>query len=105
MSELGKMFLHCLNNWNYESPSTKKQVSSPEAMSAYKINYTRWLVFCHVPTFCDSLPYFDTTIVFGRTLLQAVFKSVSRQLIDKCNAERDRMQTENKILVLTHFPK
>ncbi|EEB10824.1 conserved hypothetical protein [Pediculus humanus corporis] len=105
MYELAKMFLHCLNNWNYESPSIRRNVAAPEATSAYKINYTRWLVFCHVPAFCDSLPHFDTTVVFGRKLLRAVYKSVCRQLIDKCHAERDRMQTENRILILTHFPK
>lgn len=45
MYELAKMFLHCLNNWNYESPSLRRQVSAPEAMSAYKINYTRSITF------------------------------------------------------------
>lgn len=74
-------------------------------MNVLSIEYFRWLVFCHVPAFCDSLPHFDTTVVFGKTLLRAVFRSVCRQLVDKCHAERDKMQTENRILVLTHFPK
>lgn len=65
----------------------------------------RWLVFCHVPVFCDSLPHFETTLVFGRTLLRAVFRSVRRQLMDKCHSERDRMPPEKRVLVLTHFPK
>lgn len=106
MYDLAKMFLHCFNHWNFETPSARKsQVSSPEDISAYQINYTRWLVFCHVPAFCDSLPHFETTLVFGRTLLRAVFKSVCRQLMDKCHLERDRMPPEKRVLVLTHFPR
>lgn len=58
-----------------------------------------------MPVFCDSLPHFETTLVFGRTLLRAVFRSVRRQLMDKCHSERDRMPPEKRVLVLTHFPK
>lgn len=105
MHDLAKMFLHCLNHWNFESPSARKTVVSPDEAAAYKINYTRWLVFCHVPAFCDSLPHFDTTLVFGKTLLQAVFKSVCKQLMDKCHNEKERMSAEKRVLVLNHFPK
>nr|XP_026491863.1 histone acetyltransferase KAT2A [Vanessa tameamea] len=106
MYDLAKMFLHCFNHWNFETPSVRKlQVSNPEDISAYQINYTRWLVFCHVPAFCDSLPHYETSIVFGRTLLRAVFKSVCRQLMDKCHSERDRMPPEKRVLVLNHFPR
>ncbi|XP_041970116.1 histone acetyltransferase KAT2A [Aricia agestis] len=105
MYDLAKMFLHCLNHWNIDSPGIKKlEVSDPEELSTYQINYTRWLVFCHVPAFCDALPHFDTTLVFGRTMLRAVFKSVCRQLMDKCHLERDRMPPEKRVLVLNHFP-
>ncbi|CAH0719044.1 unnamed protein product, partial [Brenthis ino] len=106
MYDLAKMFLHCFNHWNFETPSVRKlQISNPEDISAYQINYTRWLVFCHVPAFCDSLPHYETSVVFGRTLLRAVFKSVCRQLMDKCHSERDRMPPEKRILVLNHFPR
>ncbi|CAG9782544.1 unnamed protein product [Diatraea saccharalis] len=106
MYDLAKMFLHCFNHWNFEAPSVRKlQVSNPEDVSAYQVNFTRWLVFCHVPAFCDSLPHYETSLVFGRTLLRAVFKSVCRQLMDKCHSERDRMPPEKRVLVLTHFPR
>ncbi|XP_053616213.1 histone acetyltransferase KAT2A isoform X1 [Plodia interpunctella] len=106
MYDLAKMFLHCFNHWNFETPSVRKlQVSNPEDISAYQINYTRWLVFCHVPAFCDSLPHYETSLVFGRTLLRAVFKSVCKQLMEKCHSERDRMPPEKRVLVLTHFPR
>ncbi|KPI98197.1 Histone acetyltransferase KAT2A [Papilio xuthus] len=101
MYDLAKMFLHCFNHWNFETPSVRKlQVSNQEDISAYQINYTRWLVFCHVPAFCDSLPHFETSLVFGRTLLRAVFKSVCRQLMDKCHSERDRMPPEKRVSVI-----
>uniref|UniRef100_A0A0C9S049 histone acetyltransferase n=1 Tax=Fopius arisanus TaxID=64838 RepID=A0A0C9S049_9HYME len=105
MYDLAKIFLHCLNHWNFETPSARRTTGNDEEAPAYKINYTRWLVFCHVPAFCDSLPHYDTTLVFGRTMLRAVFKSVCRQLMDKCHSERDRMSPDKRVLVLTHFPK
>lgn len=106
MYDLAKMFLHCLNHWNFETPSARRtSVTTEDPSGYYKINYTRWLVFCHIPAFCDSLPHYDTTIVFGRNMLQAVFKSVCRQLMDKCHSERDRMSPDKRVLVLTHFPK
>ena len=41
MYELAKMFLHCLNHWNFETPSAKKQTMTADEFSAYKVNYTR----------------------------------------------------------------
>ncbi|XP_077555533.1 gcn5 acetyltransferase [Haemaphysalis longicornis] len=108
MYDLAKMFLHCLNHWKLETPSARKQQrqhSSNEDAAAYKINYTRWLCFCHVPAFCDSLPHSETTIIFGRTLLRSVFQTMRRQLLDKFRAEKDKMPPEKRTLVLTHFPR
>lgn len=100
--DMGKMFLHCLNYWNFEAPSIRRNAEND---NVYKINYTRWLVFCHVPAFCDSLPHYDTPVVFGKTLLQAVFRSVCKQLMDKCNIEVEKIAAERKALLLTHFPQ
>ncbi|XP_073976502.1 gcn5 acetyltransferase isoform X2 [Rhodnius prolixus] len=105
MYDLAKMFLHSLNHWNFETPSARLQTASEDEASAYKVNYTRWLVFCHVPAFCDSLRHYETTTVFGKTMLRAVFKSVKKQLVDKCHMEKDRMPADKRILVLTHFPR
>lgn len=74
MTEVAKTFLHCLNYWNFEPPSSRTQAITVEDISSYKINYTRWLMFCHVPAFCNSLRHFETTVVFGRTLLKAVYQ-------------------------------
>lgn len=74
MTEVAKTFLHCMNYWNFETPSARCQSLTNEDASSYKINYTRWLMFCHVPAFCNSLRHFETTLVFGRTFLKAVFQ-------------------------------
>ncbi|XP_065334076.1 histone acetyltransferase KAT2A isoform X2 [Cloeon dipterum] len=103
--DMAKMFLHCLNHWNFESPSSHQHNLTCDELSTYKINYTRWLVFCHVPAFCDSLPHFDTTEVFGRTFMKAVFQTVCRLLMEKCNNERDKMAPDKRVVVLTHFPR
>ncbi|XP_031549392.1 histone acetyltransferase KAT2A-like, partial [Actinia tenebrosa] len=105
MHDLAKMFLHCLNHWKLETVSMKKQQSQGEHIAAYKINYTRWLCYCHVPVFCDSLPKHDTTTVFGRTLLRSVFSVMRRQLLDKFRAEKDKMPADKRTIVLTHFPR
>ncbi|XP_011870976.1 PREDICTED: histone acetyltransferase KAT2A-like [Vollenhovia emeryi] len=105
MYDMAKMLLHCLNYWNFEAPSARQVTVSPEEAAAYKVNYTRWLVFCHVPAFCNSLPHHDTPLVFGKTLLQAVFRPLCRELVNKCHIERDKLTPEKKVIVLTHFPK
>ncbi|XP_055642867.1 histone acetyltransferase KAT2A [Toxorhynchites rutilus septentrionalis] len=103
MTEVAKTFLHCLNHWNFEAPSARKDLSHEDA-SNYKINYTRWLVFCHVPAFCSSLRHFETSIVFGRTLLKAVYQYVYQQLLTKCKTEKDRMPPEKRSM-LAQLPK
>lgn len=104
MTEVAKTFLHCLNYWNFEPPSVRCQALTNEDASSYKINYTRWLMFCHVPAFCNSLRHFETTVVFGRTLLKAVYQYVCQQLLTKCRAEKDRMPVERRAM-LSQLPK
>lgn len=102
--EVARILLHCLNTWELPSPSTQRQVISQEEASVYKIDHTRWLVFCNVPTFCDSLKHYDTTMVFGRTLLRAIFKYMKKQIMDQFNQEREKMPQEQRVMLLTHFP-
>ncbi|ERL93579.1 hypothetical protein D910_10867 [Dendroctonus ponderosae] len=104
MYELVKLLFHCLNTWDFPAPSSQKYLVSPEEASLYTIEYTRWLIFCHIPTFCDSLPHYETTQVFGRRLLRAVFKYIRKQMMDQFHKERDSMSPEKKIMLLNHFP-
>ncbi|KAK3102202.1 hypothetical protein FSP39_009584 [Pinctada imbricata] len=105
MYDLAKMFLHCLNHWKLETPTSRQQHAGTDDLQTYKVNYTRWLCYCHVPAFCDSLPRYETTLIFGRTLLRSVFQTMRRQLLDKFRAEKERMPPEKRTLVLTHFPR
>lgn len=65
----------------------------------------RWLCYCQVPVFCDSLQKYDPTAVFGRVLLRSVFSVMRRQLMEKFRAERDKMPVDKRAIVLTHFPR
>uniref|UniRef100_A0A8C5X556 Histone acetyltransferase n=1 Tax=Malurus cyaneus samueli TaxID=2593467 RepID=A0A8C5X556_9PASS len=105
MYELSKMFLLCLNYWKLETPSQFRQRSQNDDVATYKVNYTRWLCYCHVPQSCDSLPRYETTHVFGRSLLKSVFTVTRRQLLEKFRVEKDKLVPEKRTLILTHFPK
>ncbi|CAH1117979.1 unnamed protein product [Phaedon cochleariae] len=104
MYELVRILFHCLNTWDFPCPSSQKHIVSQEEATKYKIEYTRWLVFCYVPTFCDSLQHHDTTMVFGRTLLRAVFKYIRKQIMDQFHRERDTMSADRRVMLLTNFP-
>uniref|UniRef100_A0A8D2L117 Histone acetyltransferase n=1 Tax=Varanus komodoensis TaxID=61221 RepID=A0A8D2L117_VARKO len=105
MFELSKMFLLCLNYWKLETPSQFRQRSQNDDVATYKVNYTRWLCYCHVPQSCDSLPRYETTQVFGRNLLKSTFTVTRRQLLEKFRVEKDKLVPEKRTLILTHFPK
>ena len=62
------------------------QVLSNDDMAAYKVNYTRWLCYCHVPAFCDSLQHYDTSLIFGKTLIKSVFQVQYKEI---ANAHTD----------------
>ncbi|KAM7318521.1 histone acetyltransferase KAT2B isoform X1 [Alexandromys fortis] len=103
--ELAKMFLNRINYWHLEAPSQRRLRSPNDDISGYKENYTRWLCYCNVPQFCDSLPRYETTKVFGRTLLRSVFTIMRRQLLEQARQEKDKLPLEKRTLILTHFPK
>ncbi|CAM5092945.1 unnamed protein product [Eretmochelys imbricata] len=103
--ELAKMFLNRINYWHLETPLQRKLRSPNDDIAGYKVNYTRWLCYCNVPQFCDSLPRYETTQVFGRTLLRAVFTVMRRQLLEQARQEKDKLPQEKRTLILTHFPK
>ncbi|KAJ8267337.1 hypothetical protein COCON_G00125090 [Conger conger] len=103
--ELAKMFLSQINYWQLETPSQRRQRPPGDDAAGYKVNYTRWLCYCNVPQFCDSLPRYETTQIFGRTLLRSVFTVMRKQLLDQARQEKDKQAPEKRTLILTHFPK
>lgn len=62
----------------------------------------RWLCYCHVPQSNDSLPRYETTHVFGRSLLKSIFTVTRRQLLEKFRVEKDKLLPEKRTLILTH---
>ncbi|KAM9418419.1 histone acetyltransferase KAT2B-like isoform 7-T7 [Salvelinus alpinus] len=103
--ELAKMFLNQINYWQLETPSQRRQRAPADDAVGYKVNYTRWLCYCNVPQFCDSLPRYETTRIFGRTLLRSVFTVMRKQLLEQARQEKDTLPPEKRTLILTHFPK
>jgi len=67
--------------------------------------WIRWVCFCHVPVFCESLVKMDATLIFGRTFLSSVFLVMRRQLMERFTAEQEKMLPDKRTLVITHFPK
>ncbi|XP_053718217.1 histone acetyltransferase KAT2B isoform X1 [Synchiropus splendidus] len=103
--ELAKMFLNQINYWQLETPSQRRQRVTNDDAAGYKANYTRWLCYCNVPQFCDSLPRYETAQIFGRTLLRSVFTVMRKQLLEQARQEKDKLPPEKRTLILTHFPK
>ena len=67
--------------------------------------FHRWVCFCHVPVFCESLHKHDATLIFGRSLLCSVFVVMRRQLMERFTAEQEKMLPEKRSMVITHFPR
>ncbi|XP_051948997.1 histone acetyltransferase KAT2B-like [Xyrauchen texanus] len=103
--ELAKMFLNQINYWQLETPLQRKQRVPDDDAAGYKVNYTRWLCYCNVPQFCDSLPRYEATQIFGRTFLRSVFTIMRKQLLEQARQEKDKLPPEKRTLILTHFPK
>eukprot|EP00731_Ephydatia_muelleri_P008458 Em0004g796a len=105
MYDLAKMFLYCFNHWKLETPSVHTRSTPSDDQKAYKDNYVRWVCFCHVPVFCESLHKHDATLIFGRSLLCSVFVVMRRQLMERFTAEQEKMLPEKRSMVITHFPR
>ena len=82
MCDMSKLFLQCLNQWKWETMhSKKKSINALEALT-YKINYTRYFVFCNVSAYCDSLgPHWEVIHAFGKTALRLIFNSFCKTLV------------------------
>lgn len=94
MHELAKSFITAVNIWMLDIP---KQ-SYPDR--EYNVIYSRWLCFCYVPVFIESLTLKDPTEVFGRMYLKQIFSSVVNNW--KITAEK-RCQTERQKALLKEF--
>ncbi|CAG0882237.1 unnamed protein product [Darwinula stevensoni] len=103
MYDLVRKLVHCLNHWKLERPNIKILRDGLQGSDAvwYKVNYTRWLCFCHVPAFCDSFPRYQTTAAFGKTFLQSIFPQVKRDIIGAISGDPEKDKSHMAI----YFPK
>lgn len=61
-------------------------------------------MFCYIPTFCDSLQRYDTTDVFGRTLLRFLLKYIRKPIIEWFHKGRNNLPLQRSALLSTNFP-
>lgn len=100
--EVARTFLNCYNNWDFEIPSDCKDANAEE--NFYKIDYTRWLVFCYVPSFCNSLKHYNCSEIFGKRFLLHTFPFLSQQFLSHYEIEKESLPIEKQIL-LERLPK
>ena len=93
MHELAKSFLIAVNVYMLDP----KQKSDDRE---YHVIYSRWLCFCYVPVFIESLALKDPVQVFGRMYLKQIFNSVTNSW--QITARR-RCQTERQKALLNEF--
>ena len=105
MHELAKMFLLCLNQETLETPAMRKQKNQTSDFQDYKMNYTRWLCYCRVPKFCESLACYSTIDVFGYPLLKSIFPFLRRRVLDNFRSDKFHVPADKRTMVLSHFPK
>lgn len=87
---------------DFEAPKDCKDSSAEE--NFYKIDYTRWLVFCYIPAFCDSLKYYNCSEIFGKRFLLYTFPFLSQQFIFHYETEKESLPADKQML-LERLPK
>ena len=111
MFEAGKLFLYCLNLWKFENPTLfiKRKSMNNEVdenmIATYKLNYTRWMCYNHIPSFCDSLEKHDTIMIFGISFLKLIYSIIKQDLQEKFSNEKDKIPLEKRQIVWNHLPK
>jgi histone acetyltransferase len=110
MFEASKLFLYCFNMWKFETPdSFSRHAGSGGAeaklLAAYKLNYTRWMCYNYVPSFCDSLEKHETIMIFGVSFLRLVFGHVRRELQEKFISEKEKIPAEKRSIFSVYLPR
>uniref|UniRef100_A0A6G1SK60 histone acetyltransferase n=2 Tax=Aceria tosichella TaxID=561515 RepID=A0A6G1SK60_9ACAR len=93
MHKLAKSFLTAVNVYMLDP----KQKSDDRE---YHVIYSRWLCFCYVPVFIESLALKDPVQIFGRMYLKHIFSSVINNW--QVTAKK-RCQTEKQKTLLAEF--
>jgi histone acetyltransferase len=102
--DLGKILLHTFNICKLDPPSVAGSKVGASGHDIYKHLYTRWLILCHVPGMCDSLPKYEATSAFGRQFMREIFSIVKKHLIDKFITEQDKIPQPKRDLFAKLLP-
>jgi histone acetyltransferase len=74
-------------------------------ISLYKLNYTRWICYNYVPSFCDSLEKYETIMIFGISFLKLVFSIIKQEIQEKFISEKDKIPSEKRAIFSNYLPK
>lgn len=74
-------------------------------ISLYKLNYTRWVCYNYVPSFCDSLEKYETIMIFGISFLKLVFSLIKQEIQEKFIGEKDKIPAEKRAIFSNYLPK
>lgn len=108
MFEASKIFLYCFNMWKFESPSMfskRHTFESQKKLALYKLNYTRWICYNFVPSFCECLEKYETIAIFGVTFLGLVFPVIKEEIQEKFVREKDKVPGEKRLIFSTYLPR
>lgn len=98
--QLSKSYLTAVNIWMLEVP---KHMSNDRE---YNVIYSRWLCFCYVPVFIESLALKDVTQIFGRMYLKRIFTSLTNswqiEAEKKCQTDRQKALLKEFLRQLKH---
>jgi histone acetyltransferase len=89
------------------STNAKNEINAlqQKIISLYKLNYTRWMCYNYVPSFCDSLERHETVNIFGITFLKLIYSSVRHELQEKLLSDKERISVEKRSILFNYLPK
>lgn len=86
---LAKLFVDSLNMWFMDTPSQYSEANPGVDVQPYKIAYTRWLCYCHVPSFCTSLSRYEPSYIFGKDYIKLIMGGFKTHLVGKATENAD----------------
>ncbi|KAG8201993.1 hypothetical protein JTE90_027462 [Oedothorax gibbosus] len=78
-----------INTWQASNPT--------ENSTVYHKLYTRWFLFCYVPTFCKSLQGYDCIKVFGPHFLRMTFSMFKTSILNKVSSEKITQELKTQL--------
>lgn len=96
---------HHHNNNLDESHETTSAQLEQKLIALYKLNYTRWMCYNYVPSFCDSLEKYETIMIFGVSFLRLVFALVKQEIETRFVFEKEKIPAEKRALFSMYLPR